>query len=178
MDEPCSQQAWGVSGLLSRPLPPRCPAPALTSCRPCLTAHALLFVPWCKPIVQPVGTKGTAGRRFLMSGELDCVRTACVRRHPDVLSLCRTLATAPARRACAPRIITRPLAPASPFGCPLGQQRRGPATAAKRLASNGGIGHQQHVTAAAPCADQAVVAPKLRAEPPMRRGQACARAIL
>lgn len=102
MDEPCSQQAWGVSGLLSRPLPPRCPAPALTSCRPCLTAHALLFVPWCKPIVQPVGTKGTAGRRFLMSGELDCVRTACVRRHPDVLSLCRTLATAPARRACAP----------------------------------------------------------------------------
>ena len=102
MDEPCSQQAWGVSGLLSRPLPPRCPAPALTSCRPCLTAHALLFVPWCKPIVQPVGTKGTAGRRFLMSGELDCVRTACVRRHPDVLSLCRTLAPALARRACAP----------------------------------------------------------------------------
>ena len=102
MDEPCSQQAWGVSGLLSRPLPPRCPAPALTSCRPCLTAHALLFVPWCKPIVQPVGTKGTAGRRFLMSGELDCVRTACVRPHPDVLSLCRTLAPALARRACAP----------------------------------------------------------------------------
>ena len=102
VDEPCSQQAWGVSGLLSRPLPPRCPAPALTSCRPCLTAHALLFVPWCKPIVQPVGTKGTAGRRFLMSGELDCVRTACVRRHPDVLSLCRTLAPALARRACAP----------------------------------------------------------------------------
>lgn len=102
VDEPCSQQAWGVSGLLSRPLPPRCPAPALTSCRPCLTAHALLFVPWCKPIVQPVGTKGTAGRRFLMSGELDCVRTACVRPHPDVLSLCRTLAPALARRACAP----------------------------------------------------------------------------
>ena len=106
MDEPCSQQAWGFSGLLSRPLRPRCPAPALLSCRPSLTAHALLFAPWFVPIVQPVGTQApqdcVCSRRFLMPGELDCVRTACVRPHPDVLSLCRTLAPALARRACAP----------------------------------------------------------------------------